>query len=291
MTRHPPHHRLDAEERALAARLSPPPGRREPGPDLDAHLLAAAQAATRRQPAARAGHRRWIGPTAVAASLVLAVGLAWQLRQPASLPAPAATGAGSADPDAPSMQAFESPSSTPPPMARSMPMPVAPPEAMAVAAPKREPSAADNATASQPGAAPPPTPPAPAAPAMVAEAAGAAPQASEPARAQAPVMAKATASDAMRERTAASGTVAAENREDARRAADAATLDTLPVNDPEEDVPPATADSPAVRDAWLERIGELLRQGRTEDAMDSLAEFQRRYPDAPLPPELRKIEP
>jgi hypothetical protein len=292
MTRHPPHHRLDAEEHALAALLSPPHGRGEPGAKLDARILAAAQAALQpQQPPVRHPRRSWIGPTALAASLVLAIGLAWQLRPPASLPAPAATDAGSADTDEASMQAFQSPSSTPPPMARTMPMPVPPAEAMVVATPKQESSAADTATASQPGAAPPPTPPAPAAPAMVAEAAVAAPQTSEPARAQAPVMAKATASDAMRERTAASGTVAAENREDARRGADAATLDAIAVNDPEEDVPPATADAPAVRDAWLERIGELLRQGKTEDARDSLAEFQRRYPDAPLPPGLRKLEP
>jgi hypothetical protein len=127
---------------------------------------------------------------------------------------------------------------------------------------------------------------------MAAEAAAVAtPQAAELARAQAPVMAKATASEAMRERAAASGTIAAENREEAQRAADAATLDTVIVADPEEDVPPATADSPDVREAWLRRIGELLEQGRTVEAKASLAEFRRRYPDAALPPELRKLEP
>jgi hypothetical protein len=115
--------------------------------------------------------------------------------------------------------------------------------------------------------------------------------ASEPARAQAPVMAKATASESMRERAAASGTLAAENREEAERAADAATLDTVQVAEPEEDVPPATADAPEVRDAWLRRIGELLEQGRPVEAKASLAEFRRRYPDAALPPELRKLEP
>ena len=55
-------------------------------------------------------------------------------------------------------------------------------------------------------------------------------------------------------------------------------------------MPPATADSPDVRDAWLRRIGELLKQGKTADAKASLDEFRRRYPDAPIPPELRKLE-
>ena len=77
----------------------------------------------------------------------------------------------------------------------------------------------------------------------------------------------------------------------AAMAADASTLDTVDVgDDPGEDVPPATADSPEVRDAWLRRIGELLKQGKHDDAKASLAEFRRRYPDASLPPELRKLE-
>ena len=98
-----------------------------------------------------------------------------------------------------------------------------------------------------------------------------------------------------RERAAAAGNAAAQAQDAAERAAaDAATLDTVTIvesEEPGEDVPPATADSPEVRDAWLRRIGELLKQGKTEDAKASLAEFKRRYPDASLPPELRKLEP
>lgn len=291
MTRHPPQP-LDAEERALAALLPRPHDRGEPGADLDARILAAAQAALQPQPAVRRPRRSWIGPTAVAASLVLAVGLAWQLRPPPSLPAPAATeDAASADSDAMAMRAVELPPSTPTPMTQARPMAVRPPEAMVSAAPKQEAQANDNAPASQPMAPPPPAPPAPAAPVVVGEAAAVAtPQAAESARAQAPVMAKATASDAVRERTAASGTMAAENREEAQRASDAATLDTI-ISGPEEDVPPATADSPNVREAWLRRIGELLEQGKADEAKASLTEFRRRYPNAALPPELRKLEP
>jgi hypothetical protein len=285
MTRQP----LDAEERALAALLPRPHGRAEPGADLDARILAAAQAALHAQSPVRRHRRSWVGPTALAASLVLAVGLAWQLRPPPSLPAPAATKDASADAEATSMRAFESPPATPPPLARTMQMPASPPAAMVSAAPKPETPGGSNAPASAPGQAAPPAPPPPV---MAGEAAAvAATPASEPARAQAPVMAKATASESMRERAAASGTLAAENREEAERAADAATLDTVQVAEPEEDVPPATADAPEVRDAWLRRIGELLEQGRPVEAKASLAEFRRRYPDAALPPELRKLEP
>ncbi len=76
----------------------------------------------------------------------------------------------------------------------------------------------------------------------------------------------------------------------------AATLDTVTSEEfakaaEDEEVPPATMDAPAARDAWLRRIGELQQQGRIEDAKASLAEFRRRYPDAVLPAELRKLEP
>ncbi len=76
-------------------------------------------------------------------------------------------------------------------------------------------------------------------------------------------------------------------------AADAATLGSITVADPEqadEEVPPATADSPEVREAWLRRIGELLKQDKVEEAKASLTEFRRRYPHAIVPPELRKLE-
>lgn len=80
---------------------------------------------------------------------------------------------------------------------------------------------------------------------------------------------------------------------EAAMAADTTAGDPRPFlsDDLGEDVPPATADSPEVQEAWLRRIGELVRQGRREDASASLAEFRRRYPDVPLPPELRALEP
>jgi hypothetical protein len=38
---------------------------------------------------------------------------------------------------------------------------------------------------------------------------------------------------------------------------------------------------------WLERIQALRREGQTLEARDLLAEFKRRYPSHPLPPELQ----
>lgn len=76
-----------------------------------------------------------------------------------------------------------------------------------------------------------------------------------------------------------------ETRNEVDRAADAGFVD-----DPEEDIPPATASSPAVRDAWLRRISQLLEQGNRQEAKASLAEFKRRYPNVLLPPPLRALD-
>jgi hypothetical protein len=58
----------------------------------------------------------------------------------------------------------------------------------------------------------------------------------------------------------------------------------------EEVVPPATADSPEVRDAWLARIRELLRDGDPDAARESLRAFRARYPHHRLPDDLRALE-
>lgn len=95
-----PREPLTPEERALAERLAAGDARREPGPALDARILAAARAAVDATapthaagpslpPAppvalgasrARRPRRRWSLGLGVAASLLLAVTLAWQLR-------------------------------------------------------------------------------------------------------------------------------------------------------------------------------------------------------------------
>ena len=316
MNRRPPQP-LDAEERALAARLPRPHGRSEPGPDLDARILAAARTALEpARPGTTARRRSWIAPTAVAASLLLAVGLAWQLRPPealeASVPATTATAAADASGDALSSPAFEA---APAPAAvavpsvdleqrQPMPQPLEPTRVAKHEHAAVAPLAAAEITEIAAAPAPPPAPPAPAAPAaaMADEAFASTPPAAEQA-ATAPARAAALAKSAQtgsiaRESAAAAGSASLRQQAPPARAADNATLDTTAVPrakqaaaEPDEEVPPATADAPEVRDAWLKRIGELLKQGKHDEAKASLAEFRRRYPDVSLPTDLRKLEP
>jgi len=93
-----PHEPLTPEERALAqslSRLGPHGG---PSPELDARILGAARAAVREAPAPGGqvppSRRRWPLGMGVAASVLLAAGIAWQLRPgydvPVASEAPAA---------------------------------------------------------------------------------------------------------------------------------------------------------------------------------------------------------
>ena len=91
---------LDAEERALVKILPRLHGRTAPSPDLDASILAAAQAAVRSAKPIHPRIRpriRWIAPAALAASMVLAVGMAWQLRPLPALQAPQSKAGADAD--------------------------------------------------------------------------------------------------------------------------------------------------------------------------------------------------
>lgn len=308
-----PREPLDAEERALAARLPRLHGRDEPDAALDARILAVAHAAVSSPTPVATRRRGWIVPLTAAASVSLAVGLAWQLQPPPPAPSvsPADTAAASAgqahDGEHPVMRSMEA---APPPTARAMrspPMPMtsparqtvpveddariarerAPAEPVADAraaapefVPAPPPEAAMAETMPVEVMAPPLAPPAPPAPATPA-----APQAA---------LGRSAATD---EAVSVSGTRArpeakrARAQNEAEAAADAATLDTFSKAMDEDDVPPATMDAPAARDAWLRRILELQQQGKIDEARASLAEFRRRYPDAVLPPELRKLEP
>jgi Meckel syndrome type 1 protein len=60
-------------------------------------------------------------------------------------------------------------------------------------------------------------------------------------------------------------------------------------DEPADEVPPATVGSPEVRDAWLQRIHGLVDAGDIAGARASLREFERRYPDYPLPEDLRAL--
>ena len=74
-----PHEPLTPEERELAQLTSRLPPHGEPSPALDARILAAAHAAAAPQPV-RKHKPRWPVALGLAASVVFAVGIAWQLR-------------------------------------------------------------------------------------------------------------------------------------------------------------------------------------------------------------------
>jgi len=100
------HEPLDPEERALARRLADE-AMHEPSAELDARILAAAREPVRPEPRAGGSRRsrsRWPLALGLAASVTLAVGVAWQLREPprpAVAPAPAAAPLADAPDDAP----------------------------------------------------------------------------------------------------------------------------------------------------------------------------------------------
>ena len=299
-----PREPLDADERALAARLPRLHGRDEPDAALDARILAAAHAALSPAPPSKR-RRSWIVPLTAAASVSLAVGLAWQLQPPAGpqvAPASAEVAAQGAAGEN-DQRVMNSTSAPPPPSAnvvQSRPVPMVSPARQAAPAADAAPIAREVAPA-EPAAAPMFVPAPPPATPMVADVMpeAAAPPPAPPAP-PAPVttqgaMARSTAADAGASAVGAAMPAQAK-RIRQNEAEAAATLDTVTSEEfakaiDEEDVPPATMDAPAARDAWLRRIGELQQQGRIDDAKASLAEFRRRYPDAVLPPELRKLEP
>lgn len=68
-----------------------------------------------------------------------------------------------------------------------------------------------------------------------------------------------------------------------------ATRDTPKTSADYDDRPPVSADSPEFREAWLQRIRELLAKGEQAWARESLREFKRRYPDAELPEDLKPL--
>jgi resuscitation-promoting factor RpfA len=58
---------------------------------------------------------------------------------------------------------------------------------------------------------------------------------------------------------------------------------------PFDDQPPVSADSPEFRQAWLQRIRNLFAKGQADAGRTSLQEFRRRYPNSELPDDLKKI--
>lgn len=294
---------LDAEERALASRLARDPTA-APSPALDAAILAVARgaapdgvppssaAAAAEPPAPTAPRhgpaRTWPKGVGIAAAVLVAVGVTWQLRpmpdarpeagpdmplvvqarraDPASSPDQASTPAEAAGARARPERAAAAvvdaraddpvASPTPPAHTRS-----ATRRALPASATSPEPSAPPLPSIA---AVPPPTPELEAAPPVARRAIMAAPQSAT------------SAQDAPASARAASGP------------AQARVLDTID-DVPEDEQPPASVDAPEVRHAWLERVRELLDAGEISAARDSLDEFHRRHPDAELPPDLRAL--
>lgn len=282
---------LQPDERALARELERAAPAGGPPPALDAAILAAARdaAATRARSAGAStpapsggatGHSRrrrsaaWLRGGALAATVVIAVGVSWQLRprfdapeaattaeQAIVAPAPAGAGAGTAPP---------------PPTAEALPsggVPEATPPATSGPAPETGRRAASRPLRASPVREEPP---------VVFD---------DPSPVAAPVAAPAALPAIAEPRTQA----AAKEARARRRAddpiehghADDQAVETTGMDQPLDDIPPASVDSPAVREAWLDRIRELEAAGRHEDARASFAEFRRRHPDAPVPDDLQ----
>ena len=318
---------LSAEERELATLLGRTGPHGEPSPALDAKVLSAARAAVARdaaRPAAR--RRRWPALAGLAASVLVAAGIAWQLRPqqgavmqvgeaPASAAvvdeAPAGNAAASVDASpAPETPPAPDRSVPPPPAAterqRAMPTSAGVQEAPSVEA--AEPRPTDIVAPAKAIALPPPPPPPPppvlAAPAPPAPPAPVASHADEfvpepPLRALAPTPAAAreeavAARQQARSAQAASASVrtAANAEAEAKySAADNSTLDSIVVTG----TVLALADIPVAEDAklsradWLQRIRQRKAQGDEDGARESLRLFVGKHPRARLPSDLRGL--
>jgi len=237
--------------------------RKLPAAEPDARLDAAVHALAQRaavQPRTHARARtRWLPVSAAAAVVLIAAGIALRIapqmqQRPAALPqSPAVDGAPTA-----TMQAAPATSSQP----ESAP------------------------AANSPAAAATPAPP-PAAPAPELHRLDAAPKPA-PRAFPAPAMRKAAPASAAAEAKQETPVppVAAESK--SARQADA---------QPAAAAPARALAAPAAQDGnvslypehWLANIRQMLRDGRRDEAVRSLAEFRKRYPDYNLPDDLRDL--
>ncbi len=74
-----------------------------------------------------------------------------------------------------------------------------------------------------------------------------------------------------------------------RRVKPASSEQAVVFDQPVDEQPPASFSTPAARDAWLQRIRELVRAGELDAARASLQEFRRRHPDHVLPEDLKAL--
>lgn len=279
---------LTPEERDLARRLARLGGHAEPPAALDARILAAAHAAVARSATRR--RPRWPLGLGLAASLALALGVAWQLHmRPGALPlptdeAPAGTVARTADAVQPP------PAAEPPPPAQARAREAAELDAaehartMRHAAVEAERAATEAFRARQAVAPPPPPPPA-GEPGAEASAPPSAPLLPPPSGEEKPLEVEAVPAPAPAAQVAAPAPPAPPERAISAAGTSAGTH-TLQADQPDDVQPPASFDAPEARDAWLQRIRELLHEGDRDAARASLLEFRRRYPQHSLPDDL-----
>jgi hypothetical protein len=248
----------------------------EPPRALDEAILAASRRAVHTHPAplvAPAGRQRWYVPLAAAAVIVLAVGLTLrvQLEEPAMR-----------EVTPPSPKVLESPAQPKKDEVMAREEPVA--KAEAKPAPERRMAQArerrdlGESRAQGPASAPAPFPaqpaPAPAAkPDAERRAEARAMQGAPAAEAPAPAAPPAAAA-----RAAPQAEDAARDRAESRALASGATAKQL-------------AQAEETPERMLERIAELRRNGRHDEADKALAEFRKRYPEYKLSDEMKaKVE-
>jgi hypothetical protein len=292
---------LTTEERALAQRLARLGPHGEPSAALDTRILAAAHDAVAQHAGMRVPRRRWPAAFGIAASLALAVGIAWQLR-----PLPQAAIDRSEAPAAASAQMPSQPAAVADSPMESATVPadatVIAPQADAAATSSMPPPEArrESAKTMKPAAPAPPPPaeqspveadivldnPAPAADAAAQSAPVAAPRAFNM---QPPPAAPTSAKRQSAAEAADAAANALPETDTLDRLQATGTAEATASDEPGTDVPPATMTSPEARDAWLARIRELLVAGKRDAARASLREFRHRYPDAPLPDDLRAL--
>ena len=311
---------LTPEERELARLL----GRRveqAPPAALDATILAAARAAVQAPPAdapgagsvrARRPRRHWPAVFGVAASMVFAIGIAWQLRpEPPALPAhdaqitaPRVAGEVAAEVAAQPAEDPTRPSPAEPAIASAPPAPPAPVAAPRPAAPARSsapqtpaPTVAARAKAAAQAteraaadtAAPPPAAEPPAAVAYSAPlpAAAPAPPSLEARDAVAPLsgaMEAAPASAGQRGDTTTLKRAAPLRSAPGvmRRGSDAALSATAVQAE-------VAADAQLPRRQWLQKIRERRDEGQRDIARASLERYVQQYPESRLPRDLRPL--
>lgn len=311
---------LTPEERELSRLL----GRRAeqaPPAALDAAILAAARAAVDTPPAdavaspeaprTQRTRPRWPAVFGIAASMVFAIGIAWQLR-PEPPPIPAGEAAVAAAPAAAEDSALvaadpatapAAPEAAPvaaapaPAIARaSKPVPAEPDEASAQAARSMAADAAADvsfaALPPEPAAAPPapPAPPAPAAYSAPTPAPALAPAASGALKARAASAPAANAAEVERAQALDRVEITSMKREapsrsapgimrrgsDARLSADAVQAEV-------------DADARLPRRQWLQKIRTRRDDGQRDLARASLERYMQQYPEARLPRDLRPL--